>query len=824
MRIGIDAIALQGMDRRRGIGRVSANVLCRLLKHDPSAEFVIYSHLGLPDDLLPTASNAVRRELRVDRSNGERSTAEALDRTARENPDGLDWLLILSPLDQAPHYEPPAKPLSPLKIAAIVYDLIPFLMPERYLTDEGHARRFTRNLERLRHYDLLLAISESTKRDAERLLGLNAAKVVNIGSACDRSVFRPEPREPFEQLKDRGVVDPFVFSVPGADERKNWRGLIDAFALLPEALRTSRQLVLGCGMSEDYRERVLSHARSRGLVDRLVLAGELTDQPLRLFYQHCAAFCFPSFYEGFGLPIIEALSCGAAVVAANNSSQPEVVGDAGLLAQADDPADIAAKLARVLTDENLARDLRRRAVSRAEAFSWSRSADIAFRTMAEYRSASRQRIDRGHAPKPRIAVFSPFPPKGSGISDYIAKLIHELKYYYSIDLYHDSGYLPEPAIASDSFAAFDQRLFERNASRIDYRALLYQMGNSHYHKYIYEAILRRPGIVTLHDFGLPAFQWWYAHQPDSPPNHFRDEIAAFDPNNASEILASLDLWDAEPGNMQEACTRRGVYLNRRVFDRSLKVIVHSPWCLAEVRRLFPEQEHKVATVPMGGTVSPVLREERERTRRKFGLPTDALLIGSFGILHTNKMNVEALDAFATVVQDAPNSLYVFAGQDLGHGQAADRARELGLSDRVRFLGRQSLEDFHSLIGCVDLGVSLRLPPTNGETSAALLDLLGRGIPTIVTDVGTFSGYSDAVVRKVRWDANGPRALGTAFRELLLDRDARIRLGKAALEEVRQKHAWPIAAAGYARVIEDVARSSRDRARSSADRLSMDVGR
>ena len=86
-------------------------------------------------------------------------------------------------------------------MSAIIYDLIPFIMPERYLTDHGHARRFYRNLERLRRYDLLLAISESTKRDAERLLGLRTGQVLNIGSACDQTIFRAEPREPRDQLK-----------------------------------------------------------------------------------------------------------------------------------------------------------------------------------------------------------------------------------------------------------------------------------------------------------------------------------------------------------------------------------------------------------------------------------------------------------------------------------------------------------------------------------------------------------------------------------------------------------------------------------------------
>src|SRR6202034_3301666 len=105
---------------------------------------------------------------------------------------------------------------------------------------------------------------------------------------------------------------------------------------------------------------------------------------------------------------------------------------------------------------------------------------------------------------------------------------------------------------------------------------------------------------------------------------------------------------------------------------------------------------------------------------------------------------------------------------------------LGLADRVRFLGRQPAADYDDLIAATDVGVNLRLPPTNGETSAALLNLLASGVATVVTDVATFADYPDTVVRKVRWDeARGPEALRQALFSLASDRTARQAFGSAA---------------------------------------------
>ncbi len=146
-------------------------------------------------------------------------------------------------------------------------------------------------------------------------------------------------------------------------------------------------------------------------------------------------------------------------------------------------------------------------------------------------------------------------------------------------------------------------------------------------------------------------------------------------------------------------------------------------------------------------------------------------------------------------------MFVFVGEDADGGLVRSHADALGLRDRVRFLGRQTLADFVDLAAVTDLGVNLRRPPTNGETSAALLNLLASGIPTLVTDVGTFSNFPGDVVRKVRWESEGLDGLRRAMHELATDPQAREAQGRATWEYVRAHHEWPHVAKMYVEVIE-----------------------
>ena len=804
MRIGIDMIGVQsGQSHGRGIGRYARSLVSALLRVDAGIEYRLYGHDALPTDGLPDAPNSRLVVLSSEK------TSPPFDRLLLTNPDGLDALLLLSPFEQYGWYGLPARPVGGLPVVSVVYDLIPFLFQERYLNDPDTAPRNYRKLETIRGHDALLTISEATRADVLRVLGLPGDRVFTIGGATEPGAFWLDRREPMpavvrHDLLRIGVRRPFVFSVAGADSRKNPLGLVSAFGLLPRDMRAAHQLVISCYLSGADRQAIRRHAERHGLSDLdLVLTGEVEDATLRNLYQRCAAFVLPSKYEGLGLPLIEAMACGAAVIAGNNSSQVEVVGDAGLLVNAESPSDIAGRIAEVLRDADFARDLGARGLERSALFTWEKTARRAVDALS--RVAGRR--SRARKEKPRVAVFSPWPPKASGVSAYADRLVHELQGRYAIDLFHDSGYVPEVALGSADFACHDHRLFRRVAASKHYHGVLYQMGNSHYHEFLYNYLIEFPGVVTLHDLNLAAFHFDRVHRTGSPMDAFHDEVAYCHAGQADGIVARLGEWSGERGGLPQAFPRRGLHLNRRVLAHADAVVVHSAWCVEQVRRDDPDLVGKMVVIPMGATPRTISVETRAAIRVRFHLPPEALILGAFGILSQSKMNVEAIEAFRALALERPDSLFVLAGEDYEDGEAQRRVEELGLDGRVVFLGRVTDADFADLIAAVDVGICLRRPPTYGETSAALLDLLRHGVPTIVTDVATFADYPDAVVRKVRWPAEGLDGLTRAVLDLAAAAEARESLGRAALRYVRENHSWSGAAASYAEVLDRLAAGS-----------------
>jgi glycosyltransferase involved in cell wall biosynthesis len=800
-------LGAQSESRGRGIGRYCRGFVSALLRRDPGNEFFLYAHAGLPVDDFPSDASCAIRPLAADAS-----PAQAVDFLARTNPDQLDVLLILSPLELHRDYAPPAKPLSGLKLAALIYDLIPFRRQEQYLRVGALAKRFYRNLERLRAYDRLLAISEATRDDCRSLLGLVAERVVNVGAACDPSIFWPAndrvtATEANETVHGLGIKSPFVFCLGSSDERKNLKGLVDAFALLPGELKENHQLVIACDLSADEQSRIRAGAHERGIEPQLVLTGAIDDSVLRALYQTSAMFAFPSLYEGFGLPLLEAMHCGAVVVAGNNSAQTEVVGDAGLLVNAADAGDIAAGIRLLLTEPQLACELRVKSLQRARRFQWRHVAQVAANALAFDQPnrvperKKRLRVDQAHAPRPRIALFSPFPPKPSGISDYAARLAPHLARYYTVDLYHEAGYVPDLGMSSSGVACHDYRLFPRNATQLDYRGVLYQMGNSHHHRFIYETLQRYPGVVTLHDFCLAGFHDWYSRQLFAPRDYFQRELLHSHAALAGGVQTELPAWSLQPDGVQTECARRGLFLNRRVFENALRVVVHSQWCLDQTDASIPEHAAKTIQIPFGAEAVELSQADRNLIRERYKLPQSALIVASVGVLHPSKLNVEAVEAFAAVSRIDASALFVFVGPDFGCGETWKAVRSHGLESRVRFFGQQSADVLAEIAAAADIGVNLRRPPTNGETSAALLDLLRVGVPTIVTDVGTFSEYPDHVVLKVHWETEGVEGLVRALSELAQNSGKRRALGRAALDYVRDEHTWPRAAAMYRDVLE-----------------------
>ena len=248
--------------------------------------------------------------------------------------------------------------------AIVVYDLVPFV-------DRANAKTSSARIEQatirpaLRRAAALPCISQATRADLERLFPAARGKASTIPLATDTAFGAPVAEPGHPALEGR----PYVLAVGTLEPRKNLERLIEAWTSLGDAVRGDHVLALVGPVGWDAAP-ILEAARSQGAR----LLGRVTEDELRALYAGAAAFAYPSLYEGFGLPPLEAMAAGAPVLTSSVSSLPEVVGDAAVLVDPHDTAAIAAGLARLLTEPALAADLRARGRARAATFSWDRTA------------------------------------------------------------------------------------------------------------------------------------------------------------------------------------------------------------------------------------------------------------------------------------------------------------------------------------------------------------------------------------------------------------------------------------------------------------------
>ena len=221
----------------------------------------------------------------------------------------------------------------------------------------------------------IITVSEFSRDAILRAYDIPAGKVHAIPNAANPD-FRPIGRERAQKNvhKRLGFDAPFVFSVGDLQPRKNQIGLIAAFSrLLHQNPNLKHHLVL-TGKETWFTPKVHEAARTSGFGDRIHFTGWVADKELLELYNACECFAFPSFYEGFGLPILEAMACGRAVICSNTSAMPEVADGAGLLFNPHEIEDITRALRDVLIDSELRTRMERLGLQRAAGFTWQRSA------------------------------------------------------------------------------------------------------------------------------------------------------------------------------------------------------------------------------------------------------------------------------------------------------------------------------------------------------------------------------------------------------------------------------------------------------------------
>jgi glycosyltransferase involved in cell wall biosynthesis len=281
------------------------------------------------------------------------------------------------------HVQYTAPPLAPCPVVATVHDLSFEHLPETFKRRSWVQLRLTvrRTARRAAH---VIAPSEFTRRDLIETYKLDPSRVTAIPLAA-ASHFRPvADADEIGRVRRRyGVGGEYVLAVGSIQPRKNLARLVRAYSLLRRERGRSNlpQLVLVGKRAWLYGE-TLRAIEEEGVGGSVVLTGYVSEGDLPALYSGALCFVYPSYFEGFGLPPLEAMSCGAPVLTGNLTSLPEVVGDAGLAADPFDTSALARALARLIDDDALRAELRARGLQRARAFDWR---DTARMTLQVYR-------------------------------------------------------------------------------------------------------------------------------------------------------------------------------------------------------------------------------------------------------------------------------------------------------------------------------------------------------------------------------------------------------------------------------------------------------
>ena len=422
----------------------------------------------------------------------------------------------------------------------------------------------------------------------------------------------------------------------------------------------------------------------------------------------------------------------------------------------------------------------------------------------------------------RVAWFTPLPPSRSGITGYSIELLSRLGNRYRVDVFVDTALHDPPPGVAGVFNAHD---FVWKHDIEPYDLVVYQLGNSPYHDYMWPYLGRFPGLVALHDGHLHHARARWLLQ-EGRPEDYRAEFRFNHPDaNTSVVelgiaglLGSLTyLWP----------------MRRVVLTSSRLVLVHNAMLAQELQLEMPDLP--VAVVEMGVPDRPASSTARERLRTRLRIAPDAVVFAAFGKVTPEKRISQALHALATLADATPSWHLMLCGETIDHYDAPAEARRRGLGDRVTVTGYIDEEDMPNYVAAADVGFCLRWPSSR-ETSASWLRCLAAGTPTIVTDLIHLTDVPSLDPRD--WNVAGcptgrdgygnrihpacvsidildeDHSLALAVRRLVTDNGLRATLGRDARRLWKNRFTLDGMASGYADAIDKACTLSADERRRS----------
>jgi glycosyltransferase involved in cell wall biosynthesis/SAM-dependent methyltransferase len=369
----------------------------------------------------------------------------------------------------------------------------------------------------------------------------------------------------------------------------------------------------------------------------------------------------------------------------------------------------------------------------------------------------------------RVAFFSPLPPARSGIADYSAALIEALHPLAELEVFSSAG------------TPFDPGRFD---------IALYQIGNNLHHAFAYEAALRHPGVVAMHESNLHHLLTeltikrggWDAYVEECAYNGGAEARARAEKVRGGQIGPDYE----------------GLKMTRRLIESARGVVTHSRFAADEIRAAG--FAGPLAVIPHGAWIPEA---DANAYRHRLGIDEPTPLAGVFGFLKPYKRIPQALRAFRRLVRLVPEAKLIFAGELHPDLPLDATIQSMGLSAHVRALGFTDAPDFTGYLAACDMVLNLR-HPTVGESSGTLLRAMGLAKPTLVSDAGAFRELPDDACLKVPIDA-GEEDTIFEYLNLLASRPGVAReIGARARGYVERECAWPLVARRYVEFLQCVA--------------------
>jgi len=798
MRIIIDLQGAQSSgSRNRGIGRYSTAITKSIIKNSASHEVVL-----VLNGLFPESVNAIRNEFSglIDPDNfyvwiakgpvshiyTENNTRRLIAEYTYEafisslRPDFIYVTSLFEGLvDDATTSIHSLQSIAP--VAVTLYDLIPLINPDPYLENPSIKSWYLEKIENLKKADIALAISESSRQEGIDYLNFTVDNAYNISTDADEEFekLNISSEEENRVRESYGLTKPFIMYTGGIDHRKNIEGLIRSFAMLPGDLKENYQLAIVCSIQPDSRQRLEVLGEELGLKNNeLVLTDFVPVDHLVTLYNICRLFVFPSWHEGFGLPALEAIRCGAPVIGANSSSLPEVIGCQDALFNPKSDEEMSRFIEKGLIDESYRHKILTFQQQHAAKFSWDESAKTAIAAMEEWHRKSKEQAESqvNRPEKLKLAYLSPLPPAKSGIADYSAELLPTLSELYDIDVIIEQEDPVNCTWVCNNLKIKSIDWFKSNYNHYD--RIIYHFGNSTFHEHMFNLIDKTGGVVVLHDFflsGIQAHRELHGIEKDAWSNAlykshgYKALIERFTTPDLAEVIYKY------PGNLT-------------TLQSSTGVIVHCEHSAGLAKEWFGVSDiNKINVMPL--LRAPAKIKEKELVRKSLGFESDAIIVCTFGVLGQSKLNHRLLDTWlnSPLAQNKKCYLVFVGGADEGEycQSILKKIKKSCSAGNIKITGWIDDNGYKDYLVAADIGVQLRTL-SRGETSAAVLDCMNYGLPTIVNAHGSMAELKRSAVVLLA-DYFTDKELERSLIELVQNKSMRTTLGEKAKGIIAENH-------------------------------------